>query len=50
MTAQRSRILSRLLLELNADYVSSLRRAPDMSNACLAAFGPLDKERSSCVL
>jgi hypothetical protein len=50
MTAQRSRILSRLLLELNADYVSSLRRAPDMSNACLAAFGPLDKENQSCVL
>ena len=50
MTAQRSRILSRLLLELDADYVSSLRRAPDMSNACLAAFGPLDKEDESCVL
>nr|WP_299038823.1 class I SAM-dependent methyltransferase [uncultured Psychrobacter sp.] len=50
MTAQRSRILSRLLLELDANYVSSLRRAPDMSNACLAAFGPLDKKDESCVL
>lgn len=38
-TAQRSRILSRLLLELDANYVSSLRRAPDMSAACIAAFG-----------
>lgn len=53
-TAQRSRILSRLLLELDADYVSSLRRAPDISAACLAAFGPLDKQidkkDESCVL
>lgn len=42
-TAQRSRLLSRLLLELNADYVSQLRRAPDVSAACTAAFGSLDK-------
>lgn len=50
-TAQRSRILSRLLLELDADYVSSLRRAPDISAACLAAFGSLNKaDNESCVL
>lgn len=49
--AQRSRILSRLLLELDADYVSKLRRAPDMSAACMAAFGQLDKATDeSCVL
>lgn len=49
--AQRSRILSRLLLELDADYVSKLRRAPDVSAACMAAFGQLDKAMDeSCVL
>ena len=49
--AQRSRILSRLLLELDANYVSQLRRAPDVSAACTAAFGQLDKElNESCVL
>ena len=49
--AQRSRILSRLLLELDTDYVSQLRRAPDVSAACIAAFGQLDKAvDESCVL
>ena len=49
--AQRARILSRLLLELDANYVSQLRRAPDVSAACTAAFGQLDKElNESCVL
>lgn len=47
MQAQRSRILSRLLLELDAGYISKLRRAPNMSAACTAAFGELDE---SCVL
>ena len=47
LQAQRSRILSRLLLELDTGYISKLRRAPDMSAACTAAFGELDK---SCVL
>lgn len=49
--AQRARILSRLLLELDANYVSQLRRTPDVSAACTAAFGQLDKElNESCVL
>lgn len=48
--AQRSRILSRLLLELDADYVSQLRRAPDVSAACIAAFGQLDELDKSCIL
>lgn len=47
MQAQRSRILSRLLLELDAGYISKLRRAPDMSAACTAAFGELNEP---CVL
>ena len=42
--AQRARILSRLLLELDTNYVSQLRRASDVSAACMAAFGQLDKE------
>lgn len=41
--AQRARVLSRLLLELDAGYISSLRRAPDISAACEAAFGELDE-------
>ena len=49
--AQRARILSRLLLELDTNYISQLRRAPDVSAACTAAFGQLDKElNESCVL
>ena len=51
MQAQRSRILSRLLLELDANYTSQLRRAPDVSAACMAAFGQLNKAMDeSCVL
>ncbi|MDN5733177.1 MAG: class I SAM-dependent methyltransferase [Psychrobacter sp.] len=49
--AQRARILGRLLLELDTDYVSQLRRAPDMSAACIAAFGQLEGAADhSCVL
>ena len=50
MQAQRARILSRLLLELDASYVSQLRRAPDVSAACTAAFGQLDEQDEPCVL
>lgn len=51
MQAQRSRILSRLLLELDTSYVSYLRRAPDVSAACTAAFGQLyNATDESCVL
>ena len=45
--AQRARVLSRLLLELDAGYVSRLRRAPELSAACTAAFGELDE---SCLI
>ena len=41
--AQRARVLSRVLLELDAGYVSRLRRAPELSAACTAAFGELDE-------
>lgn len=45
--AQRARVLSRLLLELDAGYVSRLRRAPEFSAACAAAFGELGE---SCLM
>ena len=45
--AQRARVLSRVLLELDAGYVSRLRRAPEFSAACTAAFGELDE---SCLI
>ena len=45
--AQRARMLSRLLLELDAGYVSRLRRAPEFSAACTAAFGELGE---SCLM
>ncbi|MEC5209729.1 ribosomal protein L11 methylase PrmA [Psychrobacter sp. PL15] len=49
--AQRSRVLSRLLLRLDAGYVSQLHRAPDISAACTAAFGQLDERMDeSCLL
>ncbi len=41
--AQRARVLSRLLLELDAGYRSKLRRAPEFNAACEAAFGELDE-------
>ncbi|WP_034292739.1 class I SAM-dependent methyltransferase [Herbaspirillum sp. RV1423] len=37
--AQRARILGMLLLPLEADYSIPLRRAPDVSQACMEAYG-----------
>jgi len=37
--AQRARILGMLLVPLEADYRIPLRRAPDVSQACLSAWG-----------
>lgn len=37
--AQRARILSQLLIELQGDYGCSLRRAPDWRAACAQAWG-----------
>lgn len=45
--SQRSRLLGRLLLQFDANYKLNLRRAPEVSEACLAAFGELDE---SCVM
>jgi hypothetical protein len=44
--AQRTRILSQVLIELNSDYGIDLRRAPDAKAACLQAFGPANGQAS----
>jgi hypothetical protein len=44
--AQRTRILSQVLIELNGDYGIGLRRAPDAKQACMQAFGPSDGQPS----
>jgi SAM-dependent methyltransferase len=38
--AQRARTLNALLIPLEADYTIPLRRAPDIRQACVEAFGP----------
>lgn len=38
--AQRARTLGMLLIPLEADYTIPLRRAPDIRQACLEAYGP----------
>jgi len=37
--SQRARILGMILIEVNADHSISLRRAPDVIQACLEAYG-----------
>jgi len=37
--SQRARILGALLIQINADHSISLRRAPEVSQACLEAYG-----------
>lgn len=44
--AQRTRILSQVLIELNSDYGIDLRRAPDVKAACMQAFGPATDQAS----
>ena len=38
--AERARLLGALIVELDGDYLLNLRRAPDVSLACEAAYGP----------
>jgi SAM-dependent methyltransferase len=40
--SQRSRTLNALLIPLNDDYSIPLRRAPDIRQACLEAYGPAE--------
>lgn len=37
--SQRARILGMLLIQINADHSISLRRAPEVTQACLEAYG-----------
>lgn len=43
---QRSRVLGKLLVELEGDYSIALPRAPDLRAACQQAWGPADGEPS----
>jgi methylase of polypeptide subunit release factors len=43
---QRSRVLGKLLVELQGDYGIDLPRAPDLRQACAEAWGPADGEPS----
>ncbi|RDI55422.1 methyltransferase [Nocardia mexicana] len=38
--ARQAQVLSRLVVVLDEDYVLDLRRAPDVRQACAAAYGP----------
>ena len=40
--SQRARILGMLLIQCNSDHSISLRRAPDISQACAEAYGAVD--------
>jgi methylase of polypeptide subunit release factors len=40
--SQRARILGMLLIQMNADHTISLRRAPDVAQACFEAYGKQD--------
>jgi SAM-dependent methyltransferase len=42
LRSQRARTLGALIIELDAEYVSSLRRAPDVRQACTEVYGPAD--------
>ncbi|MFJ7420880.1 methyltransferase [Streptomyces uncialis] len=39
-SSHRARVLGKLLVLLNDDYTPALRRAPDVRQACLDAYGP----------
>jgi len=38
--SQRARLLGSILLQFDADHTLTLRRAPDVKQACLEAYGP----------
>lgn len=42
--AQRARVLGMLLIPINADFTIPLRRAPDVKQACLEAYGQIDQD------
>ena len=44
--SQRNRVLNSILVELEGDYGMALRRAPDVRQACVQAFGPAQGQAS----
>ncbi|WP_353238458.1 class I SAM-dependent methyltransferase [Limnohabitans sp.] len=44
--SQRNRVLNSILIELDGDYGLGLRRAPDVRQACVQAFGPAQGQAS----
>lgn len=48
--AQRARILGMLLIPLSAQYETHLRRAPDVSAACIEAYGAPDSHTPDSVV
>ena len=44
--SQRNRVLNSILVELDGDYGMALRRAPDVRQACVQAYGPAQGQRS----
>ncbi|GAB3421809.1 class I SAM-dependent methyltransferase [Massilia agilis] len=42
---QRARLLAMLLIPIEGDFAIQLRRAPDVREACLEAYGPASGER-----
>jgi len=48
--ARRAQTLGMLLLPLDADYNVPLRRAPDLRQACTAAYGPVDPSTTGASL
>ncbi len=44
---RRAQLLSLLVIELSADYEVSLRRAPEVREACAEAYGPASAHRGS---
>ncbi|MBC8724423.1 class I SAM-dependent methyltransferase [Paraburkholderia sp. 31.1] len=44
--SQRARTLGMILIPLDADYVIPLRRAPDVRQACIEAYGPASGDAS----
>jgi methylase of polypeptide subunit release factors len=48
--ARRAKILGMLLLPLTADYSVQLRRAPDLRDACAAAYGPATLSEAASVV
>lgn len=45
--ARRAQTLAMLLLPLDADYSVPLRRAPDLRQACAAAYGPAEETKEA---